>query len=301
MVRLLEIENIRDIRLATKALMGLPQHWLQPDVVEGVGRVARTARARGVSLAIHTHVNAAQSVTPLVAEATRAMLDAGVRDVRNQGVLMRGVNAERRRPARPVLRAAGRRDDHAVLLLHVRHDPVQRALAGLAGPGPGAAARDHGLPARASRRRGSSATCRSSASAGCTRRTSTTGCAGSAAGRRTTGRRSRPTTPRRCTRTYPYYDPIDTLPDGGPGVVAGAQPAADAGRRQAVASRARPPAELPAEGPATAGSAAVSRQRAGLVRGRQHDRGAGGDVAAARIRASSCSSAPGVDTRTLRM
>ncbi|MFN0280407.1 MAG: KamA family radical SAM protein [Kineosporiaceae bacterium] len=93
-MRLLEIENIRDIRLATKALMGLPQHWLQPDVVAGVARVARTARERGVSLAIHTHVNAAASVTPLVAEATMAMLEAGVRDVRNQGVLMRGVNAE---------------------------------------------------------------------------------------------------------------------------------------------------------------------------------------------------------------
>jgi lysine 2,3-aminomutase len=92
--RLLEIENIRDIRLATKALMGLPQHWLQPDVVEGVARVARTARSRGVNLAIHTHVNAAESVTPLVAEATMAMLEAGVRDVRNQGVLMRGVNDE---------------------------------------------------------------------------------------------------------------------------------------------------------------------------------------------------------------
>jgi len=90
--RLLEIENIRDIRLATKALMGLPQHWLQDEVVEGVGRVARKARARGVSLAIHTHVNAAQSVTPIVAQASRAMLEAGVRDVRNQGVLMRGVN-----------------------------------------------------------------------------------------------------------------------------------------------------------------------------------------------------------------
>ncbi|MGA8044951.1 MAG: lysine 2,3-aminomutase [Dermatophilaceae bacterium] len=90
--RLLEIETIRDVRLATKALMGLPQHWLQPDVVEGVGRVAATARSRGVSLAIHTHVNNAQSVTPLVADAARAMLDAGVRDVRNQGVLMRGVN-----------------------------------------------------------------------------------------------------------------------------------------------------------------------------------------------------------------
>ena len=92
--RLLEIENIRDIRLATKALAGLPQHWLQPDVVEGVGRVARTARSRGVSLAIHTHVNHANSVTPLVAEAARAMLDAGVRDVRNQGVLLDGVNAD---------------------------------------------------------------------------------------------------------------------------------------------------------------------------------------------------------------
>ena len=93
LLRLLEIENIRDIRLATKALMGLPQHWLAPDVVEGVGRVARLARSRGVSLAIHTHVNSAQSLTPAVAAAARAMLDAGVRDVRNQGVLMRGVNA----------------------------------------------------------------------------------------------------------------------------------------------------------------------------------------------------------------
>ena len=37
-------------------------------------------------------MNAAQSVTPLVADATRAMLETGVRDVRNQGVLMRGVN-----------------------------------------------------------------------------------------------------------------------------------------------------------------------------------------------------------------
>ena len=46
--RLLEIENIRDIRLATKALMGLPQHWLQDDVVAGMERVATIARARGV-------------------------------------------------------------------------------------------------------------------------------------------------------------------------------------------------------------------------------------------------------------
>lgn len=90
--KLLEVETIRDIRLATKALMGLPQHWLQPDVVEGVSRVSAKARSRGVSVAIHTHVNNVQSVTPLVAKAARTMLDAGLRDVRNQGVLMRGVN-----------------------------------------------------------------------------------------------------------------------------------------------------------------------------------------------------------------
>ncbi|HTY71271.1 MAG TPA: lysine 2,3-aminomutase [Actinomycetes bacterium] len=90
--RLLDIENIRDIRLATKALMALPQHWLQDEVRTGMTRIANRARAQGVSVAIHTHVNAAQQVTPLVAEATAAMLEAGVRDVRNQGVLMRGVN-----------------------------------------------------------------------------------------------------------------------------------------------------------------------------------------------------------------
>ena len=57
-----------------------------------MARLARTARGRGISLAIHTHVNAAQQVTPLVAEAAGAMLEAGVRDVRNQGVLLRGTN-----------------------------------------------------------------------------------------------------------------------------------------------------------------------------------------------------------------
>ena len=93
LMSLLDIETIRDIRLATKALMGLPQHWLQPMVVEGLERVARTAARRGVNLAIHTHVNHANSLTPLVAKAAHTALEVGVRDVRNQGVLMRGVNA----------------------------------------------------------------------------------------------------------------------------------------------------------------------------------------------------------------
>ena len=94
LTKLLEIDTIRDIRLATKALMGLPQHWLQDDVRAGMERVAKVARDRGVSIAIHTHVNHANSVTPLVAKAARAMLETGIRDVRNQGVLLEGVNAD---------------------------------------------------------------------------------------------------------------------------------------------------------------------------------------------------------------
>ena len=89
---LLDITSIRDIRLATKGLMGLPQHFLQEDVLRGLERLARKARERGVDIAMHTHVNHAQSLTPLVARAVRAILDMGYRDVRNQGVLLRGVN-----------------------------------------------------------------------------------------------------------------------------------------------------------------------------------------------------------------
>jgi lysine 2,3-aminomutase len=93
---LLDVDNIRDIRLATKALMGLPQHWLQDEVRAGMERLATKARERGSSIAIHTHVNHANSITPTVARATRAMLDTGIRDVRNQGVLMGGVNDDPR-------------------------------------------------------------------------------------------------------------------------------------------------------------------------------------------------------------
>jgi lysine 2,3-aminomutase len=91
-MKLLEIENVRDIRLATKGLMGIPQHFLQEEVRRGVERMATRAREREVDIALHTHVNAAQQVTPLVGEATKVFLDAGFRDVRNQGVLLRGVN-----------------------------------------------------------------------------------------------------------------------------------------------------------------------------------------------------------------
>jgi lysine 2,3-aminomutase len=94
--KLIEIPHIRDIRLASKGLMALPQHFLQGKVLRGMERLAKHARKHDVDLALHTHVNHANQLTPLVAEAAELLLHMGFRDVRNQGVLLRGVNSTSR-------------------------------------------------------------------------------------------------------------------------------------------------------------------------------------------------------------
>src|SRR5438874_9597880 len=62
---LLDLPNIKDVRLASKGLMGIPQHFLQDEVLQGLDRLAKKAVERGVSLALHTHVNHGKQVTPL--------------------------------------------------------------------------------------------------------------------------------------------------------------------------------------------------------------------------------------------
>ena len=66
-------------------------HLFQDEVCRP--RPQQEAWERGVDLAVHTHVNHANQVTPLVAKAVKKLLEMGFRDVRNQGVLLRGVNA----------------------------------------------------------------------------------------------------------------------------------------------------------------------------------------------------------------
>ena len=213
---LLEIENIRDIRLATKALMGLPQHWLQPDVVEGMTRVGTIARAAR-RLRRDPHPRQPRQL----GHAAGREGDPGDARHRHPRRPQPGRPAQRRqrrpaRAARPVLRAARRRADHALLLLHVRHDPVHASTGGS----------------------------RSPTRSGCSTRSWAT-CPGFATprivcdvpfvGKRwvhqlasydTRARhlvldqelphldRGQPT-PRRCSRTYEYYDPIHTLPADG--------------------------------------------------------------------------------------
>jgi lysine 2,3-aminomutase len=91
--KLMDLPNIRDVRLATKGLVGIPQHFLQDEVLAGYEAIVKRAREREIEVAVHTHVNSAQQVTPLFGRAARALLDMGYRDVRNQGVLLRGVNS----------------------------------------------------------------------------------------------------------------------------------------------------------------------------------------------------------------
>ncbi len=90
---LLDIPNIRDIRLASKGLIGLPQHYLQDGVLAGLERLAKKAFDRGVDLALHTHANSAQQVTPLVGKATRKLLEIGSGAMRNQVACCSWVNA----------------------------------------------------------------------------------------------------------------------------------------------------------------------------------------------------------------
>jgi len=92
-LRLLEIPHIRSIRLASTTLVTLPQYFLDPTVSAALERLAATARRRQVDLALHTHANHARQLTELVARATSHLLELGFRDVRNQGVILRGVNA----------------------------------------------------------------------------------------------------------------------------------------------------------------------------------------------------------------
>lgn len=86
------IPHVRDIRLGMKALAGLPQHVLNPDTLASFARMAAVARGNDVDLAVHTHINHPRQVTAEVSQAARRLLDAGVREVRNQSVLIRGVN-----------------------------------------------------------------------------------------------------------------------------------------------------------------------------------------------------------------
>jgi len=90
--QLLAIDHIRRIRIATKGLAVNPGRILT-DLrwTEAVIRFVQRGRALGKQVVIHTHVNSPEELTWVTRDAMRLLFAEGVL-VRNQSVLLRGVN-----------------------------------------------------------------------------------------------------------------------------------------------------------------------------------------------------------------
>ncbi len=89
---LLEIEHVRRIRLATKALSVQPMKFISDrDWTSAVLELVARGRSMFKDVCLHTHFNHPNEVTPIVERAMRRLHEHGVL-VRNQTVLLRGVN-----------------------------------------------------------------------------------------------------------------------------------------------------------------------------------------------------------------
>src|SRR5271166_551193 len=89
---LLEIEHVRRIRLATKALSVQPMKVVSDhDWTNAVVELVVRGRSMFKDVCLHTHFNHPSEVTPMVEAAMRRLHCEGV-FVRNQAVLLRGVN-----------------------------------------------------------------------------------------------------------------------------------------------------------------------------------------------------------------
>lgn len=89
---LLEIENIKRIRIATKTLTVLPTKFLAEDGwADAIIAANNLARQKRKQFSIQTHFNHANELTWLTKKAADLLFDHGVK-VRNQTVLMKDIN-----------------------------------------------------------------------------------------------------------------------------------------------------------------------------------------------------------------
>ncbi|HLP87990.1 MAG TPA: KamA family radical SAM protein [Nostocaceae cyanobacterium] len=90
--RLLQMPNIRRIRFATKGLAVMPMKILSDEKwLDALTEVVVLGRKLHKQVAIHTHFNHAQEITMISKMAMDKLFERGI-VVRNQSVLMRGVN-----------------------------------------------------------------------------------------------------------------------------------------------------------------------------------------------------------------
>lgn len=94
--RLLEMPNIRRIRFASKGLAVMPQKVLTDDEwFRAIVDVEKMGRRRHKHVAFHTHFNHPKEITAITQRALNRLFEEGV-TVRNQAVLLRGVNDDER-------------------------------------------------------------------------------------------------------------------------------------------------------------------------------------------------------------
>lgn len=103
---LLKIPHLRRIRFATKGLAMMPQKILTDEPwLETLTRIVETGRRRGVHVCVHTHFNHPAEITDITRQACDALFQRGI-VVRNQSVLLRGVNDDPATMVRLVRRLA---------------------------------------------------------------------------------------------------------------------------------------------------------------------------------------------------
>ena len=90
--RLLNIDQIRRFRFATKGPAVMPQKLLTDTAwVDALTHVVEMGRRMHKEVVLHTHFNHPDEITGVTQDAMNAMVDRGI-TVRNQAVLQRGVN-----------------------------------------------------------------------------------------------------------------------------------------------------------------------------------------------------------------
>ncbi len=92
---LLDIPHIRRMRFATKGPAVMPMKILTDnDWVDALTHVVERGRTLGKDVVLHTHFNAPSEITAITQRAINVLFERGI-VVRNQSVLMRGVNDDR--------------------------------------------------------------------------------------------------------------------------------------------------------------------------------------------------------------
>ncbi|KAK7744938.1 hypothetical protein SLS53_003171 [Cytospora paraplurivora] len=91
--RLIAIPHIRRFRFASKGLAVAPTRLLDPEDgwADALIDVSRKAKFSGKSVALHTHFNHPNEFSWITGEAAQRLVEADV-TIRNQSVLLRGVN-----------------------------------------------------------------------------------------------------------------------------------------------------------------------------------------------------------------